>query len=185
MRMQGPTPRPQLFLVSCPYVFHSAGKPVTYLFALNSRCPPEALEYENWGLVELVDTGESDIVRGGPEVAKRDLQSRTPEREWRILVGNEGGLLFRESVAEGGWDENDLKDIIPSIPASVLIIQQRLEGTFTIACDMAHVTYSLHRHDAPLCADCLQFGCRGPVKCDQRTPDEKAEIDEGKRFRLV
>jgi hypothetical protein len=171
--------------VSCPYVFHSAGKPVTYLFAINSRCPPEALEYENWGVIELVDNTDTEIVRGGPEVARKDLQSRVPEREWRISVGNGEGLLFQESIVEGGWDENALKDVIRQIPPSVLIIQQRLEGTFMMACDMAHATYQLHRHSAPLCADCVQFGCKGPNECDQRTVNEKKEIKEGRKYRLV
>jgi hypothetical protein len=177
--------RPHFFLVSCPYVFHHAGKPVTYLFAVNSRCPPEALEYESWGVVELIDNTSTEIVRGGPEVARKDLQSRVPEREWRMSVGNSDGLQFQESITEGGWDENALKDIIPRIPASVLIIQQRLEKTFAMACDMAHASYKLHRHKAPLCADCVQFGCKGPNDCDQRTANEKEEIKAGRRYYLV
>lgn len=178
------TGRAHLFLVACPYVFHSAGKPITYLFALNSHCPQEALEYENWGLVELVDVPETEIVRGGPEVAHRDLQSLVPEREWRIVVGNSRGPIFQKGLAESGWDENALKDVIEDIPESVLIIQQRLLSTFTMACDMAHRSYELHRHNSPLCVDCLKFGCEGPKKCDQRTPDEKDEIVEGRKFRL-
>ena len=173
-----------LFLVSCPYVFHHDNNPITYLFAVNSKCPPEALEYENWGLVELVDNPEKEIIRGGPEVARLDLQSRVPEREWKISVGNKKGLLFQEAVPEGGWDENALKDIIPKIPQSVLIIQQRLENTLKMACNMAHISYKLHRHPAPLCVDCVQFGCKGPLSCDQRTPSEKDKLEAGRRFRL-
>ncbi len=129
--------KPHLYIVTCPYVFHSAGKPITYLFAVNADCSPEALGYENWGLVELVDVPETEIVRGGPEMAKKDLQSRVPEREWRIVVGNGQGPIFQERIDEGGWDENVLKDIIEHIAESVIIIQQRLLATFTMACDMA------------------------------------------------
>jgi hypothetical protein len=177
--------KPHLFLVSCPYVFHHEGKPITYLFAINSKCPPQALEYKNWGIVELVASAETDIVRGGPEVARKDLQSRVPDRDWRITVGNSKGILFQESISEGGWDENALKDIIPRLPSSVLIIEQRLETIFSMACDMAHKSYFLHRHPAPLCVDCVQFGCKGPIQCEQRTPNEKAEIEGGRKFRLV
>ncbi len=177
--------RPRLYIVTCPYVFHSANKPITYLFAVNAQCSPQALEYENWGLVELVDVQETEIVRGGPEVAKRDLQSRVPEREWRIVVGNDQGPIFLERIDEGGWDENVLKDIIERMPESVIIIQQRLLSTFTMACDMAHATYEVQPHAAPLCVDCLKFGCDGPRRCDQRTPDERVELQEGRKFRLV
>lgn len=177
--------RPHLYLVSCPFVFHHAGKPITYLFAFNSRCPDEALEYENWGLVELVDNSDTEIIRGGPEVARKDLRSRVPGRNWKISVGNQDGLLFQETLPEGGWDENALKDVLEDVPQSVLIIQQSLETTFQMACDMAHISYVLHRHTAPLCADCVQFGCRGANSCDQRTEEEKIKIEAGRRFHLV
>ncbi len=176
--------RPHLYIVTTPYVFHSASKPITYLFAVNAQCSPEALKYENWGLVELVDVLQTEIVRGGPELTKRDLQSRVPEREWRIVVGNDQGPIFQERIDEGGWDENVLKDIIERMPESVIIIQQRLLSTFTMACDMAHASYEVQRHAAPLCVDCLKFGCEGPKRCEQRTPDEVVQFQEGRKFRL-
>ena len=74
--------------------------------------------------------------------------------------------------------------VIPKIPESVLIIQHRLESTLKMACNMAHISYTLHRHPAPLCVDCVQFGCKGPMSCDQRTPAEKDKLEAGRRFRL-
>ncbi len=173
-----------LFLVSCSRIIHSSGKPITYLFAVNAHCPPEALIYENWGLVELVDVAQTDILRGELGVARTGLQARVPEREWSISVGNAGGILFHESLPEGGWDESELTEVIARIPSGVVIIEKSLVSTFSMACNMAHISYSVHQHKGPLCADCIKFGCEGSLECDQRSADEKQEILKGKRFEL-
>lgn len=173
-----------LFLVACPYVFDPEGKKVTYLFAINSGCPPEALGHRNWGVVELVEAAYTKIVRGAVGAAKEDLQSRVSDREWRIVVGNKEGPLFRERLPEEGIDETRLVSVIRRIPSSVLLIQESLLTTFTTACSMAGVTYRLHHHTEPLCADCVKFGCEGPESCVQRRPDEKERIEKGSKFRL-
>ena len=174
-----------LFLVSCPYVFDPKGTRVTYLFAVNSGCPPEALTHKNWGVVELVDADGTRVVRGPADRTKEDLQSRIPDREWRIVVGNKEGVLFRKRLHEEGIDETRLVGIIRGIPSGVLLIQDSLVNVFTTACSMAGITYQLHHHDEPLCADCVKFGCEGPQECQQRQPLEIKKIEEGKKFWLT
>ncbi len=171
----------RLFLVSCPRIVHSRGKPITYLFVVNAGCPPEALEHENWGLVERINASDTDIVRGGFDADRMDLGSRDPEREWRISVGNANGVLMQEKLLEEARDENALIGIVRRLPPSVLLIQESLVEAFTAACDEAQVTYRLHVNKEHLCADCLEFGCDG---CEKRSKGEVEGL-EGTKFHLA
>jgi len=170
----------RLFLVSAPRIIHSRNKPITYLFVVNAGCPPEALEYENWGLVERVTAQETDIVRGGFDAKRMDLASRIPEHEWTISVGNSNGVLVQEKVIEEAREDNPLNSIVRRLPPSVLLVQAGLVEAFTAACDEAQVTYQLHVNKELLCADCVQFGCKG---CDKKSKEEVEGL-EGTKFRL-
>jgi len=151
------------------------------LFVVNAGCPPEALEHENWGLVEKINASETDIVRGGFDADRMDLGSRAPEHEWRISVGNSNGVLMQEKLIEEGRDKIALIGIVKRLPPSVLLVQESLIKAFTAACDEARVTYRIHVNKEHLCADCLQFGCDG---CEKRSKKEMEGL-EGTRYRLT
>jgi hypothetical protein len=173
--------RNHLFLVSSPRIIHSRKRPITYLFVVNAGCPPEALEYENWGLVERGNASETDIVRGGFDAARMDLGSRVPEHEWRISVGNSNGVLMQEKLLEEDSGDSALRSIVRRLPPSVLLIQEALVEAFTAACDETQVTYKVHVNKELLCADCLQFGCNG---CDKKAKEETEGL-EGTKFHLA